>query len=276
MTCLLTPTSWWMALPGSSTKLRLMSTAIERFHDTGEWASLSLLQNDLVDHYDFSNASREAERLPAKFGRKDEGDRLVLTVIGIFTAEPNHRIIDDFERSLRVLLSRYRKRRDPRVPATISASDLEKPPLHFGEMQAERTLLLMREETLISADDPEHGEFLISPEIRHFLRVRDVKSYLAVRAKRDRQRCRAKKRNAVSGATIRDRMQLKTALWAVATALLITLALWLAQEAFSGEKSSNPARDPAAAGVHEPSQGKQVASPGTRAGRPPPAPVGRR
>jgi hypothetical protein len=206
-----------------------MSMAVDHFDVTGEWASVGLLQNAMVEHHDRSDAEREADRLPGKFGRRGEGDRVTLTVAGIYRAEPNHQIVDDFERSLGFAFRQYRRRRDPRVEATISTRDLVEK-LSFTELQAQRAIVLLREELLISPQQPAGESFSITPEMHHFRSVRDAEGYVKVKAKRDRQRCVAKKRGAISKATIGDRRGIRAVLLATLATVLAAFILWVGHQ----------------------------------------------
>jgi len=212
-----------------------MSIAVDHLDYADAWPTVALLQNDMVENHDRSDARREASRLPASLGRLDEEDRVVLTLAGIYRAEPNHTIVDDFERALKLVSQKYRRRRDRRTEATVSVEDLVEC-LSFTEVQARRTLILLESERLVTVSG--EAKFVIEPEIHHFLYVRNAKGYVRTKAKRDRQRCIARKREAVAGATIGDRGGIRKIVLTVLATVLAAFVLWIGHQLWPADEEA--------------------------------------
>jgi hypothetical protein len=236
--------------------MRVMSTTLGLYDDTDEWPALALVQNTMVEHHDLVDVKRAAKRLPGGFVREgQEGAKVELTFRGIFEAEPNHPLVDDFERTLRVVTRRYKSRQDPKLEATIGVADLTET-LVLDEHRVRRALDLLRAEGLVSAG-ADRTSFRIRPEIRHFIRVRDAAAYVKVRAKRDRQRCRARKARKTREATIGDHPGIRKVIVGALGSLLAAGVLWLGNQAvFSGgdsrthQSKSGPARSAEGTGRH--------------------------
>jgi DNA-binding transcriptional ArsR family regulator len=213
-----------------SSQVRFMATVTDHYDDTGEWPTLRLAQNTLAEHHDRSDAKREAQRLSGPLGRWDrESNQVMLTFRGVLRADPNHRLVDDFERALRVLSNRYRHRADARAEATVNIGELAEE-LSVSDRRARRALGLLGIESLVCVDEDGGERFVIKPEIRHFLRVRGGNAYLRVKARRDRQRCRSRKRRAIREATIPDRAGIRKMLIGALALVLGTGILWLGQQ----------------------------------------------
>jgi hypothetical protein len=171
-------------LPGSSSP-RFIGATVEHFFDTGEWPTLGLVQKRMVELYDPADARKEAKRLRYGHGWR-RNDEVVLSVRGIYHAEPNHPLLDDFERAFRVATRLY-KRGVRQVEATISHRDLVAK-LSFSKTQAERAIALLESESLVAPGSAGKDTMVISPRIRRFLKVRNLEGYVAKKKWLDRRR----------------------------------------------------------------------------------------
>lgn len=238
MTCL-------SALHGSAvttrpSQVRFMATVVDHFDDTGEWPTVPLVQNALAEHHDRSDAKREAGRLSGPLGRREgKSNRVVLTFRGIRKSQPNHRLVDGFERALGVLSGRYRRRGDRHTEATVTVGDLTES-LCLSERRVRCILSLLEIERLVSTSPTGGDSFVITPEMHHFLYVRGGREYLKVKARRDRQRCRARKRRAISDATIRDRKGLREVVIGILVVLLAAFMLWVGARLWPTDSPAEP------------------------------------
>jgi hypothetical protein len=167
-----------------SSRLFLAAT-VDHFSDTGEWPPLKLLQKALTQSQDSADARREAKRLPYGHGRREK-DRVVLSVRGIFGAKPNHALLDEFERVLKLAGELY-ERSERWVEATISYRTLIDR-FSFSEHQAKRAIALLEAEALVTDSSCGAQIKVILPRIRNFLNVRTVDEYVKKRADLDRKR----------------------------------------------------------------------------------------
>jgi len=169
---------------GSSSP-RFKVATVDHFFDTGEWPTEKLLQKELTQLGDPADARREARRLPYGHGHRENG-QVVLSVRGIFDARPNHPLLDDFERALKLVVRLY-ERGAKRMEATLSHRTLIG--RHsFSDSQASRTIALLESEGLVA--DAGYGADIkvVLPRIREFLRVRDVEDYVEKKKALDRRR----------------------------------------------------------------------------------------
>lgn len=226
-----------------STRMRLMSTVLDLYDDTDEWPGLALVQNTMTERHDHVNAKRAAGRLPASLARtREEAGVIELTFRGIFRADPTHQKVDDFERCLRIASRRYKRRADPRTEATICVGQVIEE-LALDASRAEQALELLEAERILSAEGA--GCFRILPEMRHFTRVRDAAGYVRVRAKRDRQRCRARKARRALTPIVGSRPMLRKVVIGALGSLLAAGVIWLGQATlFSGGPESGHRETP--------------------------------
>jgi len=159
---------------------RFLTVALEHFDETGEWPRLGLVQRRLTRFLDPSNARRTAKRLPAALGRV-EGERLVLSVRGIRLVEPNHPILEDFERVL-AWASRHYRHDDGLSETVISGQDLITG-MGFTEQRAQRVMALVAAERLGLLRS--EAALLVTSAIVPYLYVRDADEYLETRHRRE-------------------------------------------------------------------------------------------
>ncbi len=171
-------------LPGGRSP-RFVNATVDHYADTGEWPTVRLLDNRMAELDDPADASKEAKRLPRWYGRR-RGDKVAISVRGIYRTEPNHQLLDDFELALRLTARRY-KRGARRVEATVSVDDLIEE-FGFDVPRARRALGLLETESLLAPGPPGEETMVIAPRIRPFLRVRSVEKYVEKRKWLDRRR----------------------------------------------------------------------------------------
>jgi hypothetical protein len=170
--------------PGAKSP-RFVVATVDHYFDTGKWPSERLMQNVMVELDDPTNVRREARRLAHGESRCSDG-HVVVAVQDIYDAEPNHPLLDDFEAVLRFTTRRY-KHGARRVEATLSARSLVDG-LDFSAPQAHRAIGLLLAERLVVPGPPGEETMVISPRIRHFLRVRGIERYVEKKRWMDRRR----------------------------------------------------------------------------------------
>lgn len=248
-------------LPGSGNP-RFLAAAVDHFADTGEWPKVDLLQNRMVELYEPVDATREAKRLRYGHGRCRD-DEVVVSVRGIFHAEPNHPLLEDFEHALRIATRLYRKGVS-RIEATISYRDLVAK-RSFSKARAERAIKLLETESLVAPAPAGAPTMVILPRMRRFLRVRGVEEYVERQKRLDRRR-RLKRLAGKPLAPLRWLSREGKSIGAkiavgvlalVAGSILLAGIVWGVRQL--AESASGPAPTPA-----------------PRAGQPPRAPAGRR
>jgi len=244
---------------------RFLLAAADLFEESGASPTIEEVQDLLLYRRDSTDAAREAKRLSWKHGWL-EGETVVLTVRGIHHVDPNHPALRHFERGLDFAATTYR-RRDRRAKARVSVADLR----DLREHEARVAITLLVAEELAVPGESEGEAATVAPAIGRYFAARGVGDYLKAQSglRGLSQRLRRSRPKATRLAVASGRAAVARVLLSTAAIILATLVLWVANQAL-GSAEHQARKSPEQTEKHPPSVR------GTPAGRPPPAPAGRR
>jgi predicted transcriptional regulator len=189
---------------------------------------MALVQNVLVEYHDSSDARLAASRLPSRLGRTEGKNHVVLTFPGVYEADPNHEIVEDFERSLVDLSRTYRRWGNRLEEAAVSVEEVAFR-LKLSESRAQCAMTLLEAEGLV-APASKRRRFVITPEMRHYLYVRSPKDYIKIKAKRERRRCLIRKGRLISRATLGDRKGIRKIILGALAIVVAAVILWTGRQ----------------------------------------------
>jgi hypothetical protein len=211
---------------GFSGRERFMSASVSLLEETSEWPKPSWIQRKLATWRDDTSASREARKLPPKFGKFD-GDRVELSVRAVHQVAPAGDAIRAFWQGFRAAQREYIRKAGP-APATISVEGLSGEG-NLSDDQAKQAILMLAGEGLIEAEDD--GAWAITSVIRHYISTSSLTDYLLRRNRFERRRSLGRKIRKPLGALRHAFRKEGSAVRAIAVGtvaiLLAALVLWL-------------------------------------------------
>jgi hypothetical protein len=167
---------------------RFISASVSLLEETDEWPQTSLVQRELTTCRDPTSASREAKRLPSKYGRVDDR-RVELSVSAFHRVAPAGDALRSFWSGFREAQREYMKRQGPK-PATLTLGILSQRAQLSGS-QAKQAMMLLASEGLVEEGGAD--SWTITSAIRHYVSTSDLAEYLRRRHRFERKRswCRA-------------------------------------------------------------------------------------
>lgn len=241
-----------------SNRDRFISAAVAFFAKAGRWPFPADVQRVLESRKDWLDAHREAKLLPEELGWLDDAGCVVISVRGIYRAEPKHAVLHGFRVALDLAVANF-QREDWDSRATLSERELASRE-GMTPWQSSRAMTILAAESLIAPRQGKPAE--IKPEIRHFRAVESVRDYVAARAEIDRRRrCRRRRRKPLKAISkVVDSKALKAVVLSTLGILLASFLLWVGGRIIPTEEKGPSHRPPSHRGSDSPGVSREPTS----------------